>query len=81
MKLITEDISLPRNGIIEKLFRVANLSENGGYGFDKMNKGWKTYNNTDPICSSDIDWFKAVFNTQKAKKEVPEGYQRGVREG
>ncbi len=63
--IIAEDISLPRNGIIAKLFRVANLSENGGYGFEKMLKGWKTYNNTAPQYTADIDSFKVTFNTLK----------------
>ncbi len=64
-QLVNEDISLPRNGIISKLFRVANLSENGGYGFDKMNKGWKTYNDTMPEYLSGFDYFKVTFNTLK----------------
>ena len=65
-RLIQEDISLPRNGIVAKLFRVADLSENGGYGFDKMNKGWKSYNNSEPQYLSEIDFFKVTFNTIKA---------------
>ena len=70
-KLLNEDISLPRNGIIAKLFRVANLSENGGYGFDKMNKGWKTYNDTMPEYVSEIDYFKVAFNTLKKDNKAP----------
>lgn len=62
-KIMKSDISLPRNKIIAKLFRVANLSENGGYGFEKMNKGWKSYNGTEPEYEEDLDLFKVTFNT------------------
>ncbi|MFH0734514.1 MAG: RNA-binding domain-containing protein [bacterium] len=71
-KIIQEDISLPRNGIIAKLFRVANLAENGGYGFDKMQKGWIIYNNTIPLYEYDIDSFKVVFNTVKQDNNILE---------
>ncbi len=71
-KIIQEDISLPRNGIIAKLFRVANLAENGGYGFDKMQKGWIVYNNTKPIYYCDIDSFKVVFNAVKQDNNILE---------
>lgn len=70
-RIISSDISLPRNKIIAKLFRVANLCENGGYGFDKMNKGWNTYNATIPDYVSEIDFFKATFNTVKKGKMIP----------
>ncbi|GMU88784.1 MAG: hypothetical protein AMXMBFR49_09920 [Chlorobiota bacterium] len=85
-QLLREDISLPRNGIIAKLFRVANLSENGGYGFEKMNKGWTTYNNTKPEYLSEIDFFKVTFSTLQDSRnsgdgeaEVPDRYQTGTR--
>jgi ATP-dependent DNA helicase RecG len=32
------DIFLPRNPIITKIFRVIDLAENAGYGFDKILK-------------------------------------------
>lgn len=35
-KLIREDISLPRNPVIAKLFRCAKLCENAGFGLDKI---------------------------------------------
>ena len=80
-KIIAEDISLPRNKIIAKLFRVASLAENGGYGFDKMTKGWKAYNNTAPAYTSDIDWFKVTFNTVKPQAEGTDRDQTGTRQG
>ncbi|MDR1004590.1 MAG: putative DNA binding domain-containing protein, partial [Prevotellaceae bacterium] len=32
-ELLNEDVTIPRNPVIAKLFRVANLCENAGYGF------------------------------------------------
>jgi len=70
-KLINSDISLPRNKIIAKLFRVVNLSENGGYGFEKMNNGWKSYNGTSPEYLPDPSFFKVTFNTMKKGDLIP----------
>uniref|UniRef100_UPI00356B3E35 RNA-binding domain-containing protein n=1 Tax=Mariniphaga sediminis TaxID=1628158 RepID=UPI00356B3E35 len=43
-----KDISLPRNPIIAKLFRMVKLAENIGFGFDKIDDNWKAYNSTMP---------------------------------
>lgn len=56
-----EDISLPRNPILAKIFRVLKLAENAGYGFDKMFEGWNGYYSNFPVVSSGIDYFKIVF--------------------
>jgi len=56
------DISLPRNPVITKIFRVINLAENAGYGFDKMFSGWKGYYNKEPEVESSIDYYKIIFN-------------------
>ena len=40
---IREDISLPRNPILAKLFRSVRLAENAGTGFTKMIRGWQIY--------------------------------------
>lgn len=42
------DMSLPRNPILAKLFRIVNLAENAGYGFDKMEEDWKPYTGIAP---------------------------------
>lgn len=42
------DLSIPRNPILAKLFRMVKLAENAGYGFDKIDDNWKTYNQTEP---------------------------------
>ena len=39
-----KDISLPRNKGITKLFRMATLAENVGFGLDKIERFWKEYN-------------------------------------
>ena len=60
-ELISADITLPRNPILAKLFRVVKLAENAGYGFDKMIDGWKTYANKAPHFTKDIDSTTATF--------------------
>jgi ATP-dependent DNA helicase RecG len=55
------DISLPRNPLITKIFRIIDLAENAGYGFDKMIKGWYSYYSNLPIISGDIDSYKIEF--------------------
>ena len=35
-ELKSKDISLPRNPILAKLFRLVKLAENAGFGFDKI---------------------------------------------
>jgi ATP-dependent DNA helicase RecG len=35
-ELMKEDVSVPRNPVLAKLFRIAKFCENAGYGFDKM---------------------------------------------
>jgi predicted HTH transcriptional regulator len=42
-----KDISMPRNPIISKLFRMVKLAENAGYGFAKIDNNWKEYNGSD----------------------------------
>jgi len=45
---LKNDVSMPRNPILARLFRAVRLAENAGYGFDKMVEGWKEYS-TIPI--------------------------------
>ncbi len=63
--IIKEDFTMPRNPIIAKIFRVIKLSENAGSGFDKMFSGWKSYYETEPEVSSDIDHYKITFPLEK----------------
>lgn len=55
------DISLPRNPLITKMFRVIDLAENAGYGFDKMIKGWQEHYKTKPTVSGGIDNYRIEF--------------------
>lgn len=64
-----EDISIPRNGIIAKLFRVVRLAEIGGYGFDKMICGWQSVSGNKPQFDAVIDTVKATFSFRKARKD------------
>ena len=67
--IMREDISIPRNGILAKLFRVVRLAENGGYGFDKMIRGWTPYAGTEPLFEASIDSVKATFRFKNKDKE------------
>ena len=60
-QIMREDISMPRNPIIAKLFRVVKLAENAGYGFDKMIDGWNKYAGTKPEFEQGLDFTKATF--------------------
>jgi len=55
------DMSLPRNPILAKLFRIVNLAENAGYGFDKMEEGWKPYAGTAPVFEQGTNFTKVDF--------------------
>ena len=50
-----KDISLPRNPIITKLFRVVKLAENAGFGLDNIEYNWNSYNQTKPQFDIDFD--------------------------
>jgi len=69
-KLMEEDISLPRNPIIAKFFRVVKLAENAGYGFDKMINGWKEYTGSEPEFDQGQDYTKATFYFKKKGEKV-----------
>ncbi len=53
-ELKSKDISLPRNLILAKLFRMVRLAENAGFGFDKIDDNWKAYNSTLPEYEFDL---------------------------
>jgi len=73
-EIIKKELSLPRNPIITKLFRVVKLAENAGYGFDKMFKGWTSYYSIEPkVDFSSISDYKIEFFTKI--KEESESYE------
>lgn len=65
------DISLPRNPILTKIFRVIKLAENAGYGFDKMFNGWLAHYPKAPIVEGGVDYYRIIFPLalKKAKKK------------
>src|SRR5690606_11233363 len=48
-------ISLARNPILAKLFRMVKLAENARFGFDKIDENWKAYNSTVPDYQIEFD--------------------------
>ncbi|MDY6786768.1 MAG: putative DNA binding domain-containing protein, partial [candidate division WOR-3 bacterium] len=59
------DISMPRNPLITKMFRIVDLAESAGYGFDKMLTGWQKHYNSIPIITSGIDDYRIDFMFDK----------------
>ena len=54
-ELKAKDLSLPRNTIITKLFRMVKLAENVGFGLDKIESNWQLYNQTTPEILREFD--------------------------
>lgn len=59
-RLKEQIVSMPRNPSIIKFFRYAKLSENAGYGIDKMLK-WKGLTGKDIIFSSDLAFSTVIY--------------------
>ena len=72
-ELLKKDISLPRNPVIARLFRMVNLADNAGYGFDKMLK-WEKATKTKVLFDNSIDMalvtFRILSLTNKNNKEA-----------
>ena len=73
-----QELTLPRNPILIKLFRVLNLAENGGYGFDKMFNGWKSYYKIEPSVENDILFYKITFPLGSAKNQPKTSQNAGL---
>lgn len=54
-ELKNKDISLPRNPVLAKLFRMVKLAENAGFGLDKIDDNWRAYNHTRPEFLLEFD--------------------------
>jgi len=59
--ILKEDLTLPRNPVIAKIFRVINLAQNAGYGFEKMINGWDSYYHSEPEITPGQDFYKISF--------------------
>jgi len=82
-----QELTLPRNPILIKIFRILKLAENAGYGFDKMFNGWKSYYKIYPLVENSITFYKITFplktkwdNVLKSTRKVPEKYQKIIDE-
>ncbi|MCL1944107.1 MAG: putative DNA binding domain-containing protein [Candidatus Azobacteroides sp.] len=71
-ELMKEDVSIPRNPVLAKLFRIARLCENAGYGFDKM-LVWKKETHKDVIFETSIDKTKVTFMLKDGKLDMSGG--------
>jgi len=69
-ELKAKDLSLPRNPLISKLFRMVRLAENAGYGFDKIETNWEQYNHTAPEYDISFDATILKLYTQKEEAET-----------
>ena len=84
-----KDLSIPRNPILAKLFRMVRLAENAGYGLDNIENNWKEYNGTAVEYNIDFDSSILKFKTKietpiediKRDKAKVEGVNEGVNEG
>ena len=72
-ELMKEDVSVPRNPVLAKLFRIAKLCESAGYGFDKMLL-WEKETNKEVIFESTIDKTKVTFMLQDGKVDLSGGF-------
>jgi predicted HTH transcriptional regulator len=71
-ELMKEDVSVPRNPVLAKLFRIAKFCENAGYGFDKM-LIWKKETNNQVLFETFIDKTKITFILpEELQEEQPE---------
>ncbi len=59
-----KDLSIPRNPILAKLFRMVKLAENAGYGLDNIENNWKEYNGSSVEYVVDFDSTIVRFQTK-----------------
>ena len=74
-----KDISLPRNPILTKFFRMIKLAENAGYGIDKIESNWIEYNNTKPTYITEFDsTIVSLSLIEDVEKDVEKDVERDV---
>ena len=73
-------VSQPRNPNILRFFKLAKLSENGGYGIDKINE-WKQLTGSEVTINSSITYSEVKFlmpiNTNQ-RQSTPNGVENGA---
>lgn len=84
-ELKAKDLSMPRNPIITKLFRMVRLAENAGFGLDKIEQNWHKYNQTTPEIIREFDsttMILVVKDTDRgADKDTKDGNKWGDKWG
>ena len=82
-ELMKEDISLPRNPVLAKLFRCAKLCEGAGYGIDKI-LSWKEFSQEKVLFETSIDKTKVTFmlnkNYHKTTTKLPSQIKMKLKE-
>jgi ATP-dependent DNA helicase RecG len=79
--ILREDLTLPRNPVIAKIFRIINLAQNAGYGFEKMITGWDSYYHIRPEITPEQDFYKISFAFVTDKVLVEAGGETGGQTG
>ncbi|KAA6324217.1 hypothetical protein EZS27_026429 [termite gut metagenome] len=81
VELMKEDVSIPRNPVLAKLFRTAKLCENAGYGFDKM-LVWEKETHREVLFETSIDKTKVTFMLKDGKLDMAgDGQEDGITGG
>ncbi len=76
-----KDISLPRNPIITKLFRMVKLAENVGFGLDKIETNWMEYNKTLPVYDLSFDSTIVKFFLETKDEISQKSSEKGSEKG
>ncbi|MDR2890576.1 MAG: putative DNA binding domain-containing protein [Alistipes sp.] len=79
-ELMRTDVSVPRNPVLAKLFRIAKFCESAGYGFDKM-LVWRKETHKEVLFESYIDSTKVTFMLKDGKLELPDDRKGGMESG
>ena len=79
-ELMRTDVSVPRNPVLAKLFRVAKFCESAGYGFDKM-LVWKKETHKEVIFETTVDSTKVTFMLKDGKVDLSGATESGMKSG
>jgi ATP-dependent DNA helicase RecG len=74
-ELMKEDVSIPRNPVLAKLFRIAKLCENAGYGFDRM-LVWEKETGKEVLFETSVDKTKITFMLQDENANTSDNHEQ-----
>ena len=77
-ELKDKDLSIPRNPVLSKLFRMVKLAENVGFGIDKIESNWMQYNGSIPTYTLDFD--SVICSFALVSNSIPEQVTEQVTE-